>query len=122
VRTELLTKPGRLTPEEYVEVQQHSMIGFTLLTRIPLLAQIAPLVRAVHERWDGRGYPDGLSGFEIPVEARIVAVCDAWHAMRYDRPYRRALTRSAALSELETGAGAQFDPDVVSAFISTVDA
>jgi diguanylate cyclase (GGDEF)-like protein len=122
VRTELLTKPARLTPEEYVEVQEHSVIGFTLLTRIPLLEQIAPLVRAVHERWDGGGYPDGLSGFEIPVEARIVAVCDAWHAMRYDRPYRRALTRSAALSELETGAGAQFDPDVVSAFISTVDA
>jgi diguanylate cyclase (GGDEF)-like protein len=122
VRTELLTKPARLTPEEYVEVQEHSIIGFTLLTRIPLLEQIAPLVRAVHERWDGGGYPDGLSGFEIPVEARIVAVCDAWHAMRYDRPYRRALTRSAALSELETGAGAQFDPAVVSAFISTVDA
>jgi diguanylate cyclase (GGDEF)-like protein/putative nucleotidyltransferase with HDIG domain len=122
VRTELLTKPARLTPEEYVEVQEHSLIGFTLLTRIPLLQQIAPLVRAVHERWDGRGYPDGLSGFQIPVEARIVAVCDAWHAMRYDRPYRRALTRSAALSELTTGAGGQFDPDVVSAFISTVEA
>jgi len=122
VRTELLTKPARLTPEEYVEVQEHSVIGFTLLTRIPLLEQIAPLVRAVHERWDGRGYPDGLGGAEIPVEARIVAVCDAWHAMRYDRPYRRALTRSAALSELKNGAGGQFDPDVVSAFISTVDA
>jgi putative nucleotidyltransferase with HDIG domain len=122
VRTELLTKPARLTPEEYVEVQQHSVIGFTLLTRIPLLEQIAPLVRAVHERWDGRGYPDGLGGVEIPVEARIVAVCDALHAMRYDRPYRRALTRSVALSELTNGAGAQFDPDVVSAFISTVDA
>lgn len=122
VRTELLTKPARLTPEEYVEVQEHSVIGFTLLTRIPLLEQIAPLVRAVHERWDGRGYPDGLSRLEIPVEARIVAVCDAWHAMCFDRPYRRALTRRAALSELVTGAGAQFDPDVVSAFISTVEA
>ena len=122
VRTELLTKPARLSPEEYVEVQEHSVIGFTLLTRIPLLEQIAPLVRAVHERWDGRGYPDGLRGLQIPVEARIVAVCDAWHAMRYDRPYRRALTRDTALSELTIGAGTQFDPDVVSAFISTVEA
>ena len=117
VRSELLTKPSRLTPAEYVEVQQHSNIGFTLLARIPLLEQIAPLVRAVHERWDGGGYPDGLAGAAIPVEARIVAVCDAWHAMRYDRPYRKALSRGAALRELADGAGSQFDPEVVTAFV-----
>jgi HD-GYP domain-containing protein (c-di-GMP phosphodiesterase class II) len=76
----------------------------------------------VHERWDGGGYPDGLAGAAIPVEARIVAVCDAWHAMRYDRPYRKALTRGVALRELAEGAGSQFDPEVVTAFIRTVDA
>jgi diguanylate cyclase (GGDEF)-like protein len=122
VRSELLAKPARLTPEEYLEIQQHSEIGFALLARIPLLEQIAPLVRAVHERWDGRGYPDGLSGERIPLQARIVAVCDAWHAMRYDRPYRRALSRADALRELAEGAGSQFDPGVVSAFINAVDA
>ena len=122
IRTELLAKPARLTAQEYLEIQQHSDIGFTLLARIPMLEQIAPLVRAVHERWDGGGYPDGLSGERIPLESRIVAVCDAWHAMRYDRPYRRALTHSQALQELIDGAGCQFDPRIVSAFISTIDA
>ncbi len=122
VRSELLTKPARLTSEEYLEVQRHSDIGYALLARIPLLEQIAPLVRGVHERWDGTGYPDGLVGTEIAIEARIVAVCDAWHAMRYDRPYRKALGRDAALRELEEGAGSQFDPEVVSAFISTIEA
>jgi diguanylate cyclase (GGDEF)-like protein len=122
VRSELLAKPARLTPQEYREIQRHSEIGFTLLNRIPMLEQIAPLVRSVHERWDGGGYPDGLRGPQIPLESRIVAVCDAWHAMRYDRPYRRALSHADALQQLIEGAGSQFDPDVVAAFISTVDA
>jgi diguanylate cyclase (GGDEF)-like protein len=122
VRSELLTKPSGLTPEEYLEVQQHSDIGSTLLERIPLFEQIAPLVRAVHERWDGAGYPDKLAGTEIPIEARIVAVCDAWHAMRYDRPYRKALSRDAALHELVRYSSSQFDPGVVRAFIRTIEA
>jgi diguanylate cyclase (GGDEF)-like protein/putative nucleotidyltransferase with HDIG domain len=122
VRSELLTKPSGLTPEEYLEVQEHSNIGSTLLARIPLLEQVAPLVRAVHERWDGAGYPDKLAGTAIPIEARIVAVCDAWHAMRYDRPYRRALSRVEALHELARGSSSQFDPGVVRAFIKTIEA
>jgi diguanylate cyclase (GGDEF)-like protein/putative nucleotidyltransferase with HDIG domain len=122
VRSELLSKPSSLTPEEYLEVQQHSDIGATLLARIPMLEQIAPLVRAVHERWDGNGYPDRLAGAEIPIESRIVAVCDAWHAMRYDRPYRKALSQSEALGELERGAAYQFDPAVVRAFVRTIEA
>lgn len=121
VRSELLTKPARLTDAEYLEIQEHSAVGAALLSRIPLLADVAPLVRAVHERWDGDGYPDGLSSTSIPLESRIVAVCDAWHAMRYDRPYRRALSHADAVLELTRNAGTQFDPDVVSAFISSVD-
>jgi putative nucleotidyltransferase with HDIG domain len=122
IRTELLTKPSGLTDEEYLEIQRHSEIGATLLARIPLLSEIAPLVRGVHERWDGRGYPDGLSQTEIPIESRIVAVCDAWHAMRSDRPYRRALSQERALAELEQCAGSQFDPTVVRAFLTTIEA
>jgi diguanylate cyclase (GGDEF)-like protein len=118
IRSELLTKPGPLTAAEYAEVQEHSAAGATLLSRIPALAEIAPLVRAVHERWDGDGYPDGLRGAGIPIEARIVAVCDAWHAMTADRPYRRALTAAAALGELCSGSGSQFDPEIVEAFIA----
>jgi HD-GYP domain-containing protein (c-di-GMP phosphodiesterase class II) len=115
VRGELLRKPAALTPEEYREVQQHSEIGAALLGRMPLLAEIAPLVRAVHERWDGTGYPDRLAGVAIPLESRVVAVCDAWHAMMSDRPYRRALGAERALAELRAGAGGQFDPEVVAA-------
>ncbi|WP_249011649.1 HD domain-containing phosphohydrolase [Conexibacter sp. DBS9H8] len=118
IRTELLTKPSALTPEEYEEVKQHSVIGAALLTRVPLLVDIAPLVGAVHERWDGRGYPHGLSGSQIPIESRIVAVCDAWHAMVSDRPYRRALSSEDALAELQRHAGSQFDPAVVRAFVT----
>jgi diguanylate cyclase (GGDEF)-like protein len=122
IRSELLTKPAKLTDAEYREMQEHSAVGAALLSRIPLLADVAPLVRAVHERWDGRGYPDGVAGTAIPIESRIVAVCDAWHAMRYDRPYRKALSHGEAVRELTQGAGSQFDPDVVWAFIKTVDA
>jgi diguanylate cyclase (GGDEF)-like protein/putative nucleotidyltransferase with HDIG domain len=122
VRSELLNKPSSLTPEEYLEIQAHSDIGATLLARIPLLEQIAPLVRAVHERWDGNGYPDKVSGTDIPIESRIVAVCDAWHAMRFDRPYRKALSRAEALHELARCSASQFDPGVVRAFIKSIEA
>jgi diguanylate cyclase (GGDEF)-like protein/putative nucleotidyltransferase with HDIG domain len=115
VRSELLTKPSRLTPQEFDEIKEHSAIGAALLRRIPLLADVAPLVRAVHERYDGAGYPDGLAADAIPPASRIVAVCDALHAMTSDRPYRAALPLDAALAELERCAGTQFDPRVVAA-------
>ena len=117
IRTELLAKPARLTAAEYAEMQEHSAIGAELLARIPLLAAVAPLVRAVHERWDGSGYPDRLAGEAIPIESRIVAVCDAWDAMTSDRPYRQALGEAEARAELARGAGSQFDPIVVTAFL-----
>jgi diguanylate cyclase (GGDEF)-like protein len=117
VRSDLLTKPGRLTPDELEEIKEHSAIGATLLQRIPMLTAVAPLVRAVHERYDGAGYPDGLSGDAIPLPARIVAVCDALHAMTSDRPYRQARPVDVALTELRRCAGTQFDPEVVEAVV-----
>jgi diguanylate cyclase (GGDEF)-like protein len=118
VRSDLLIKPGRLTPDEFEEIKEHSAIGDALLRRIPLLTEVAPLVRAVHERYDGAGYPDGLTGDAIPLAARIVAVCDALHAMTSDRPYREARPVSIALSELRRCAGSQFDADVVDAVVT----
>ena len=122
VRSELLNKPSRLTPEEYIEIQAHSDIGSTLLERIPMLAEIAPMVRGVHERWDGNGYPDRLAGTAIPIESRIVAICDAWHAMTSDRPYRKAMSKADARAELTRCSGSQFDPDVLLAFLRSIDA
>jgi diguanylate cyclase (GGDEF)-like protein/putative nucleotidyltransferase with HDIG domain len=122
IRTELLLKPGGLTGEEYLEIQRHAEIGANLLARIPLLEQVAPLVRAVHERWDGSGYPDRLAGTRIPIASRIVAICDAWHAMRSDRPYRGALSQEQAVAELTRCSGTQFDPAVVRGFLTTIDA
>ena len=95
----------------------HPELGARILEPVPRLRAVAPIVRASHERYDGLGYPDGLAGESIPLEARIVAVCDAFDAMVSDRPYRRAMTREAATAELRDGAGSQFDPQVVHAFV-----
>ena len=97
--------------------QEHSAIGAALIAQIPLPADVAPLVRAVHERWDGSGYPDGLRGRAIPTESRIVAVCDAWDAMTSARPFRPALANREALAELVRCAGSQFDPEVVASSV-----
>jgi HD-GYP domain-containing protein (c-di-GMP phosphodiesterase class II) len=121
VRSDLLTKPGRLTPAEFEEVKEHSAIGAALLQRIPMLSDVAPLVRAVHERYDGAGYPDALAGDGIPLASRIVAVCDALHAMTSDRPYRTARPLPVALAELTRCAGTQFDPRVVAAVVAAHD-
>jgi diguanylate cyclase (GGDEF)-like protein/putative nucleotidyltransferase with HDIG domain len=115
IRSDILNKPGRLTAAEFDHIKEHSAIGAALLARVPLLEHVAPLVRSVHERHDGAGYPDGLAGPAIPLPARIVAVCDALHAMTSDRPYRAALPVDAALAELRRCAGTQFDPRVVEA-------
>ncbi|HSS57214.1 MAG TPA: HD domain-containing phosphohydrolase, partial [Solirubrobacteraceae bacterium] len=92
-----------------------------ILQVAPALAPVARVVRASHERWDGRGYPDGLSGEAIPLGARIVAVCDAFDAMLSHRPWRPAMATEAALAELRRGAGSQFDAAVVDAFDAVID-
>jgi HD-GYP domain-containing protein (c-di-GMP phosphodiesterase class II) len=121
VPNEIINKPGPLTPEERKIVEQHTVEGEQMLLRVGgLLGEVGRIVRACHERWDGEGYPDGISGAQIPLIARIVACCDAYNAMTSDRSYRRALTREDAIAELRTGSGSQFDPRVVDALISTL--
>jgi diguanylate cyclase (GGDEF)-like protein len=115
VDTALLEKATPLTPSEWDEIRLHTIHGEELLRPLPSLAAVAPLVRATHERYDGAGYPDGLSGEGIPLAARVVAACDAYHAMVSARPYAAALAVDDACAELEACAGTQFDPGVVAA-------
>jgi GAF domain-containing protein len=118
----VLNKPGPLEPHESEVIRCHAAWGSETLARIPGLEAVATIVRFHHERWDGTGYPDGLSGGRIPLASRIIAVCDAYGAMTSDRPYRAALRADVALSEIRTGSGSQFDPDVVYALIETLGA
>jgi two-component system cell cycle response regulator len=112
----ILSKPGALGDEEWAYMRRHTLIGARILSAAPALKPVAALVRASHEAWDGSGYPDNLAGDEIPLGARIVAVCDAYDAMTSERPYRPARTEAQALAELRRCAGTQFDPDVVAGF------
>jgi hypothetical protein len=117
VPSEIIRKPGPLTAAELREMKRHPEIGEQILAPVPFLHPILSIVRACHERWDGHGYPDGLAGEAIPLESRIVFVCDAFHAMTSDRPYRAALPESEAVRRLKLSAGTQFDPDIVAAFV-----
>jgi diguanylate cyclase (GGDEF)-like protein/putative nucleotidyltransferase with HDIG domain len=118
----LLRKPGRLTPAQYEIVKHHAALGATIIQGIPDEVDIRRAVVSHHERWDGKGFPAGVRGLAIPQLGRILAVADAFSAMTSDRPYRKALTRDEALAELEAGAGAQFDPDLVHVFVLAFDA
>ena len=122
VPDDVLNKPGPLDVEERDVMRCHAAWGSETLSGVPGLEVVATVVRFHHERWDGRGYPDGLTGACIPLASRIIAVCDAFGAMTCDRPYRVAMDPSAALEELRSGAGTQFDPAVVDAFCEAVSA
>jgi diguanylate cyclase (GGDEF)-like protein len=113
----ILTKPAALTAQEWTLMRQHTIAGERIVASATALEEVAPVVRSSHERWDGTGHPDGLSGTEIPLGARIVAVCDSFHAMTSDRPHRRAMSDEVALAELNACAGTQLDPSVVDAFV-----
>jgi two-component system cell cycle response regulator len=112
----ILDKPGPLDAAEWQFMRRHTIIGERILRAAPALAPVAGLVRSTHERYDGGGYPDGLAGDDIPLGARIVSVCDSFHAMTSTRPYQPAMTPDAALAEVRRCAGTQFDPDVVRVF------
>jgi diguanylate cyclase (GGDEF)-like protein len=116
----ILDKPGALDPVEWSFMRRHPLIGERILLAAPALRPVARLVRSSHERWDGGGYPDGLRGDEIPLGARVVAVCDAFDAMTSERPYRESVTGNDAIEELRRCAGAQFDPMVVEAFCRVI--
>ncbi len=118
----ILFKPGPLDADEWAVMQKHAEFGAEILSELPALAPYAPIVRAHHERWDGKGYPDRLEGEQIPFEARVVAVGDAFHAMISNRPYRPAIAQREAMEILRNGRGTQWDPEVVDAMIAMLDA
>jgi putative two-component system response regulator len=122
VREDVLNKPGKLTNDEYQHIMTHPMVGWRILA--PLLGdtpEALNIVRSHHERFDGRGIPDGIAGMDIPLEARIAAAADSFDAMTSDRPYRPGLSMEEALAEIVRCSGTQFDPRVVDAFVAAVE-
>ena len=120
VSDSILQKPGPLTDEEWEVMKQHPVIGERMLQKVEFLQPALPVVRHHHERWDGKGYPDGLKRDQIPVGARIVAVCDAYDAMTSDRPYRKAMSPEQACEELLAHAGTQHDPLCTSLLVDVI--
>ena len=121
IPSEVLLKPGSLTPDERKVIEQHPELGERILAPIVRLSDVRPIVRHCHERFDGAGYPDRLAAEDIPLESRIILVCDAFHAMTTDRPYRGRLPLEEACKRLRDGAGTQFDPDVVGVFLDVLN-
>ncbi len=118
VKDSILLKPDKLTETEWVEMRKHPQIGYEILQNIEFLSPAAEIVLCHQERWDGNGYPNGLTGRDIPLGARIFAVVDTLDAMTSDRPYRKALSFDVAMKEIRSGAGKQFDPRVAEAFLA----
>lgn len=116
----ILCKPGPLTEEEYKKMKEHTIIGEKIVMPLRFSNVVAPIVRGHHERWDGSGYPDGRAGENVPHGARIVSVVDAYDAMTSDRPYRKRMPKEKAVKILQEGAGAQWDPELVRAFIKMI--
>jgi putative nucleotidyltransferase with HDIG domain len=118
---QVLTKKGRLTPEEYEQIKRHPGIGARIVEGIPLPREVRDAIYLHDERWDGRGYPEGRRGAEIPLLARILELADAYEAMTSSRSYRAAMPKEKAIGEVLAGKGAQFDPAIVEAFLETID-
>ncbi|MDR1695790.1 MAG: GAF domain-containing protein [Endomicrobium sp.] len=118
IEDNILRKPGKLTTEEFEIIKKHPVIGNNIISPVTFLAPVAPMILYHQEWYNGNGYPEGLRGEEIPLGSRIVAAIDAYDAMTSDRPYRKALPKEYAISELIRGSGTQFDPAVVEAFVS----
>ena len=116
----ILLKPGPLDEDEQRVMRTHPIESGRIVERLPGLCHLAPAVRAEHERYDGKGYPDGLVGEAIPLASRITLVCDAYHAMVSDRPYRAALTLAEAREQIAAGAGTQFCPRAAHALLATL--
>ena len=121
ISNEILNKPDALSDAEWLLMKEHPAIGERILSGVIGFERVAHAIRHCHERWDGMGYPDGLIGEQIPLASRVVLVCDAFHAMTSDRPYREAMSEDAARAELLRNVGTQFDPAIVTAMIVTLD-
>ena len=117
----ILNKPGRLSPLECEEMKKHSEIGYRILRNIPELLEIANIILQHHERWDGKGYPKGLSGEEINISARMIAVADAYDAMTSERPYKNKMTFEEAIETIKANAGSHFDPEIAEIFIKCIE-
>ncbi|MBV9606233.1 MAG: HD-GYP domain-containing protein, partial [Solirubrobacterales bacterium] len=118
---EIINKPGKLDPHEWTIIKTHTIEGQKMLDRVGgFMREVGMIVRSHHERWDGGGYPDGLAGEQIPLEARIISCCDTWNAMRTDRPYRKALDYATAEAELRAASGTQLDSSLVGALLEIV--
>lgn len=120
IEESILNKPGSLTKEEFEEIKKHPDIGFRILSSSFEMKELANLTLFHHERWDGKGYPQGLKGEEIPVLSRIISVADSYDAMTSDRPYRRALTKEEAIDQILENLGSQFDPRIAKAFVENI--
>ncbi len=116
----ILNKPGKLNGSEWFEIKRHSETGYRILSSVNEFSHLADCVLAHHERWDGKGYPNGLKGTEIPLQARIMALADAYDAMTSDRPYRKALSEDTVIAEIKSNSGKQFDPIVARVFLEKV--
>ena len=119
---DILFSTDSLNPAEKEQAQKHAEVGAMLLSKFPLFDKGTPLVRYHHERFDGKGYPEGLKGEDIPLGARIISVADAYQAMTEERTYRRALSQEEGIAQLIQGSGTQFDPHVVESFIRVIQA
>ncbi|WP_273702669.1 HD-GYP domain-containing protein [Thermoanaerobacter sp. A7A] len=121
IRDEVLNKPGKLTDQEFAEIMDHPVMSYEIINKMKVMENIAKIIRHHHEKYDGKGYPDGLKGEKIPLGSRIIAVADAFDAMTSKRPYRDSFTMAQAIEELKKNAGTQFDPKIVDAFISIIE-
>jgi len=120
IRESILLKPTKLTEGEWQEIKKHPILGAEIIKPLSFLTDVAVLVRQDHERWDGKGYPDGLKEEQIDIGARVITLSDAYDAMITGRPYKKAMTKEQAMEEIRKNAGTQFDPRVVEAFFKAM--
>ena len=121
INVDILLKPGRLTPEEFLQIKKHPEIGTEIIKGVEFLKKVEPIILHHHERYDGKGYPEGLKGDEIPLLARVVTIVDSYEAMTSNRPYKKAKSKKEAIEELKKEKGKQFDPNIVDTFLSILE-